>query len=40
MFALSAAPPPRQCPARYGAYDPDTGDAPVHDLSGLLNIAD
>lgn len=24
----------------YGAYDPDTGDGPVHDLSGLLAIAD
>lgn len=24
----------------YGAYDPDTGEAPVHDLSGLLRIAD
>lgn len=24
----------------YGAYDPDTGDAPVLELSGLLNIAD
>lgn len=24
----------------YGAFDPDTGDAPVHDLSGLLDIAD
>lgn len=23
----------------YGAYDPDTGDAPVHELSGLLRIA-
>ncbi len=23
----------------YGAYDPDTGKAPVHDLSGLLGIA-
>lgn len=24
----------------YGAYDPDSGDAPVHQLSGLLEIAD
>jgi CRISPR-associated DxTHG motif protein len=24
----------------YGAWDPDTGEAPVHDLSGLLQIAD
>lgn len=24
----------------YAAYDPDTGNAPVHDLSGLLRIAD
>jgi CRISPR-associated Csx2 family protein len=24
----------------YGAFDPDTGAAPVHDLSGLLRIAD
>jgi CRISPR-associated Csx2 family protein len=24
----------------YGAYDPDTGAAPVHNLVGLLNIAD
>ncbi|MFN3717138.1 MAG: TIGR02221 family CRISPR-associated protein [Thiobacillus sp.] len=24
----------------YGAFDPDTGDAPVHQLSGLLHIAD
>lgn len=24
----------------YGAFDPDTGDAPVHELSGLLHIAD
>ena len=24
----------------YGAYDPDSGAAPVHDLSGLLHIAD
>jgi CRISPR-associated Csx2 family protein len=24
----------------YGAFDPDTGQAPVHDLSGLLRIAD
>jgi hypothetical protein len=24
----------------YGAFDPDSGDVPVHDLSGLLNIAD
>ena len=24
----------------YGAYDPDTGRAPVHDLAGLLDIAD
>lgn len=24
----------------YGAFDPDTGDAPVHELSGLLRIAD
>jgi len=24
----------------YGAYDPDTGKAPVHDLGGLLHIAD
>ncbi len=24
----------------YGAYDPDTGRAPVHELSGLLRIAD
>lgn len=24
----------------YGAYDPDTTEAPVHDLSGLLHIAD
>lgn len=24
----------------YGAYDPDTGDAPIFDLSGLLRIAD
>ncbi len=24
----------------YGAYDPDTGRAPVHDLAGLLKIAD
>lgn len=24
----------------YGAYDPDTGEAPVHDLAGLLHIAD
>ena len=24
----------------YGAYDPDTREAPVHDLSGLLHIAD
>jgi CRISPR-associated Csx2 family protein len=24
----------------YGAYDPDSGKAPVHDLSGLLRIAD
>lgn len=24
----------------YGAYDPDTQEAPVHDLSGLLKIAD
>lgn len=24
----------------YGAFDPDTGDAPVHELSGLLQIAD
>lgn len=24
----------------YGAYDPDTGEAPVYDLAGLLRIAD
>jgi len=24
----------------YGAYDPDTGEAPIYDLSGLLRIAD
>jgi CRISPR-associated Csx2 family protein len=24
----------------YGAYDPDSGAAPVHDLAGLLHIAD
>ncbi|MBF0471948.1 MAG: TIGR02221 family CRISPR-associated protein [Gammaproteobacteria bacterium] len=24
----------------YGAYDPDTGNAPVHDLTGLLRLAD
>jgi CRISPR-associated Csx2 family protein len=24
----------------YGAFDPDTGDAPVHNLTGLLRIAD
>lgn len=24
----------------YGAFDPDTGEAPVHELSGLLHIAD
>lgn len=24
----------------YGAFDPDTGSAPVHDLSGLLQLAD
>ncbi|MCF7992147.1 MAG: TIGR02221 family CRISPR-associated protein [Thiohalocapsa sp.] len=24
----------------YGAFDPDTGEGPVHDLSGLLHIAD
>ena len=24
----------------YGAFDPDTGQSPVHDLSGLLRIAD
>ena len=24
----------------YGAYDPDTGEAPVHNLVGLLSIAD
>ena len=24
----------------YGAFDPDTGEAPVHDLAGLLHIAD
>lgn len=24
----------------YGAFDPDTGAAPVHDLAGLLHIAD
>jgi len=24
----------------YGAFDPDSGEAPVHDLAGLLHIAD
>lgn len=28
------------CGIWYGAYDPDTKEAPVHDLSGLLHIAD
>lgn len=46
MLALLAALHLRSvCSARiagiwYGAYDPDTGQAPVHELSGLLAIAD